>query len=228
MKSSNSGLKVLVIILAILLVGALCYIGYNEFFNEDKSEPIKDEKTEVDLINTDVSGLVDAGLIEKQESTYFGGANGKSLIKMEDGKVKVLDPNSYDKYIDASGILGEPKYVSMITSLGGVSTYVVLTSDGDLYTSTVKNTSSNSDIVYGVDTFSKVNTKKVDSIYRLSKKSVNCLYHEKDQSYSVFVLDEDGVLNAYSQNLDDNGEVISASFGKSFDEMFPNLINTCK
>lgn len=223
MEEKKDKIITILVIIVLVLTGVLGYLCFSK--TSDKEKPIENVEKKKDTKNNNIlaSELLSLGYIKKEESTS------KHLIEINDGKVRVLDLDS-NKKIDVDGISGTPKVVSSISASANDITYVVLTEDGDLYTSDVEwiDNGDEAPPMMRVNSFIKVNTKKVLNIYTLSDKSVKCLYPEKDASFSVFVEYDDGSLMAYTQSTDTKTAKVSSKFTKSFNEMFPTLTSTCK
>ena len=204
-KKKNKGTIVAIIILVLLVLGFGGYFVYDMFLKTE--EPVKVEEPKAEVLEEsdfyDVSELVKNNYIEKIETTE------NDYIKISDGKVLVRPSDFDEKFVEAKGIEGTPKYVyanSLCSDCQNEKGYVVLTEEGNVYYSEPDFSYSEDDFqTINLKKFEKINTEIVENIYKLS--------------------DIRGVYDGFAFYETNDGELISVLDNKTFKEIweYPDL-----
>lgn len=164
-KRNNKGLIFAVIVLAVMVLGLIGYIVYDKMINlEDKNDSNKQvtiEQQEKDFYNIDE--LVKNGYIEKVTTKET------ELIKITTDGVFVKFSSALESgdFVEAKNIEGTPKTVYCIDEFSYPEGYseeeairfYVLTEEGNVYNSSLKNPNDEPNFV-------KVNDKKVLNFYK--------------------------------------------------------------
>ena len=218
-KKSNKGLIVLVVVLIVMIIlGLIGYICYGKFMvvEDASNNPVKDNVT----VNDDfysVSNLVKNKYIKEITSTSSELVN-NTVIKISSGKVLVADDLSKEKpsLIDAKGISGTPKYVyASLSHSVSATLFVVLTEEGDLYSS-----NAGSDVSKAVvKEFTKLNSSKVDSIYDFNY-DLGGFVNYPTKPLTIYALCDNSLVSVYTDGYLDNKPV--GKMDSTFKIDFPN------